>query len=94
MTLDHDFVIVIDDHGRHGLAFSETDLADATRAKAVKDIAEGQYERVVAIIQFNPAEGWCHDITVDVLAEVEADARADDHEATEADYRHDMRAAS
>nr|WP_319383198.1 hypothetical protein [uncultured Roseibium sp.] len=45
----------------------EVDLADMRAHKLVEDIRTGQLERVRAVLEFNPVEGWCNDITEDVM---------------------------
>lgn len=39
---------------------------DVTREDIVADIATGQLDRVVSVIEFNPVEGWCRDCTHEV----------------------------
>lgn len=45
-----------------------------TRADVIDNILHGQsgFTDVVAVIEFNAAEGWSRNITADVMAEVEA----------------------
>lgn len=45
----------------------EVELADMRRHKLVEDIRTGQLEQVRAVLEFNPVEGWCNDITEDVM---------------------------
>ena len=46
----------------------ETDLIDMDFDQIVKDITDGQIEEILAVLAFNPAEGWANDVTEDVLA--------------------------
>ncbi|WP_346895528.1 hypothetical protein [uncultured Roseibium sp.] len=46
----------------------ETDLVDMDFDQIVRDIADGQIEKILAVFAFNPAEGWANDVTEDVLA--------------------------
>jgi hypothetical protein len=46
----------------------ETDLQDMRLHQIIDDINTGQIENVRAVLEFNPAEGWCNDVTADVLA--------------------------
>ncbi|MBO6893864.1 MAG: hypothetical protein JJ866_18135 [Roseibium sp.] len=64
----------------------ETDLDDMQLDQIIDDIGKGQLENVRAVLEFNPAEGWCNDITADVLAAVpgEDDELHDDDDL--ADY--------
>ena len=45
----------------------EFDLADMRMPQVIQDLRSGQFENVHAILEFNPAEGWCNDVTSDVL---------------------------
>jgi len=49
---------------------SERALSDLDRTTTVKDIADGQFTNVLQVIEFNPAEGICHDVTEDIAREV------------------------
>jgi hypothetical protein len=68
--LDRDFCIVLADFGQGGQAFLETEPRDATFERAVADIIEGQVDRVVAVVQLNPSEGWSRDVTEDTAQAV------------------------
>ncbi|POF29654.1 hypothetical protein [Roseibium marinum] len=50
------------------LYLPETEFEDMSLRRIVGDIRGGQLENVRAILETNPAEGWCNDITGDVLA--------------------------
>ncbi|MCV0427168.1 MAG: hypothetical protein K5905_17035 [Roseibium sp.] len=45
----------------------EFDLTDMRISQIIQDLRSGQFENVHAILEFNPAEGWCNDVTSDVL---------------------------
>ena len=66
---DQDTYIVLDDFGRFGRAWRETDEAGANRATLVRNLLDGQYESPVRIVAFNTAEGWSRDVTVDIAEE-------------------------
>ena len=57
---------------KSGNVFVEVDRSRMTRSQVVDDIFHGQYENVVTVIECNPFEHICDDITADVRAEVEA----------------------
>jgi len=57
---------------KSGNAFVEVERHRMTRKQVVEDILHGQYEDVVTVIECNPVEHVCDDITEDVMAEVEA----------------------
>ena len=68
--LERDIYLVLDDFGRLGRAWRETDEAGASRPTLVRNLLEGQYENPVRIVAFNVAEGWCRDVTLDIADEL------------------------
>ncbi len=46
----------------------EMNVEDLRFSQIVTDIQSGQLENVKAVFEFNPAEGWCNDVTADVMA--------------------------
>lgn len=67
-NLDTSFFSIICELG-NSLYTPEIDLADMRRLQLIEDIRDGQFENVRAILEFNPEEGWCNNITEEVLAE-------------------------
>jgi len=67
---EKDIYLVLDDFGRLGRAWRETDEAGTNRATLVRNLLEGQYENPVRIVAFNTAEGWSRDVTVDIADEL------------------------
>ena len=67
---DHDVYLVLDDFGRSGRAWRETDEDAADRETLIRDLLAGEYNNPVRIIAFNTREGWCRDVTVDVADEL------------------------
>ena len=67
---EKDIYLVLDDFGRLGRAWRETDEAGTNRAMLVRNLLDGQYENPVRIVAFNIAEGWCRDVTVDIADEL------------------------
>lgn len=61
----------------------EFELADMRKQILISDIRNGQYEQVKAVLEFNPAEGWCNDITEDVLSEAFPDLPNPEEDALE-----------
>ncbi len=68
---DHMAYIVVCDSGNGGY-LPERKLSDLDRATVVKDIADGQYEGLTQVIELNPVEGICRDVTEDIAWEVSA----------------------
>jgi hypothetical protein len=67
---DQDVCLVIDDLGKLGLVYRETDVETADVETAINDLLDGQYSNPVRVIAFNVADGWSLDISADVAAEV------------------------
>jgi len=67
LNLDRTFYSVICDLGQC-LYTPEIELDHMSFGQIVRDVQAGQLENVRAILEFNPAEGWCNDVTGDVLA--------------------------
>ena len=55
-----------------GAYLPERKLSDLDRATVIKDIAGGQYEDLIQVIELNPVEGTCRDVTEDIAWEVSA----------------------
>jgi hypothetical protein len=65
-----DVYLVLDDFGRLGRAWRETDEAGTSRATLVRNLLDEQYEDPVRIVAFNTAQGWSRDVTVDIADEL------------------------
>lgn len=50
----------------------ERDLTDMTPAAVEKDLRSGQFDNLHAILEFNPAEGWCNNVTEDFLLRLDS----------------------
>ncbi|WP_428647787.1 hypothetical protein [Roseibium sp.] len=89
LNLDTSFFSVVCELGGD-LYVPETDLQDMTWKRIVADIRSGQFERVKAVLEFNPAEGWCNDVTGDVMTAAfpaEEVTATDRREINWSDYR-------
>jgi hypothetical protein len=62
--------IVLDDFGRNGSAYRETDVERADLEAVVMDMLEGQYQNPVRVVGFNTAEKWSQDVSCDVAHEL------------------------
>ena len=65
-----DVYLVLEDFGRLGRAWRETDEAATDRVTLIRNLIDEQYEHPVRIIAFNTAEGWSRDVTVDIADEL------------------------
>jgi len=50
--------LVLNDNGKLGLAYVETDPAEADRESIIRNFLSGQYGNAVRVVAFNTAEGW------------------------------------
>ena len=62
--------IVLDDCGKNGKIYRETDEATADLDTVISDIIGGQYNRPSRVVAFNTFEGWSRDVTEDVAREI------------------------
>ncbi|HZV05844.1 MAG TPA: hypothetical protein VE999_12245 [Gemmataceae bacterium] len=67
---DCDTYLVLQDFGRLGRAWCETDVGSATRDTVIRDLVDGQYSSPVCIVAFNTAGGWSRDVTVEIADEL------------------------
>jgi hypothetical protein len=67
---DQTVFLVVDDFGKHGRAWRETDVEETDLETVVTDMLEGQYSDPVRVVGFNTAEGWSRDISEDVAQEI------------------------
>ena len=67
---DLDVCLVVNDFGRRGGAYCETDVEATDLKTVIQDLLNGQYSNPVRVISFNTAEGWSRDISADVAAEL------------------------
>jgi hypothetical protein len=67
---DQTVYIVLDDYGRNGRAYRETDVERVDLEAVIMDMLEGQYHNPVRVIVFNAAEKWSQDVSGDVAHEL------------------------
>ena len=67
---DPTFHLVLNDFGRLGCAYVETDEAKADEWTIISNIAKGHYSNPVKVIAVNVAEGWCRDVTSNIAQAV------------------------
>jgi hypothetical protein len=67
---DQDTYLVLEDFGRLGRGWRETDGESTDRETLIRDLLAGDYEHPVRIVAFNTAEGWSRDVTVDIADEL------------------------
>ena len=62
--------LVLNDHGKFGIAYDETDPAEADRDTIIRNFLTGQYGNALRVVAFNTAEGWSRDVSQDIAGEV------------------------
>ena len=67
---DQTFYIVINNYGKLGPAFAETDLGEADLETTISDLMSGQYNDPVRVVAFNTSEHWSEDASEDVVREI------------------------
>lgn len=63
---DQNFYLVVDDFGRNGRVFRETDFETADLETVILDLLEGQYKNPIRVIAFDTAEGRSQDASADI----------------------------
>jgi hypothetical protein len=69
-TDDQNVYLVVDDFGRNGRAWRETDVENTDLETVILDMLEGQYKNPVRVVAFNTAEKWSQDVSADVAYEL------------------------
>jgi len=69
--------IVLDDFGKIGAAYRETDPDDCDRSCVVRDLMQGQFHNPVRVVAFNVGEGWSGDASEEIARAVLERARAE-----------------
>ena len=62
--------IDVTDFGPLGIAYVETDEAEADEVTTVESILSGEYSHPIRVVAFNTAEGWARDVTKDIARAV------------------------
>jgi hypothetical protein len=67
---DQNVYIVVDDFGRNGRCYRETDVEATDLETVVQNLLAGEYSDPVRVVSFNTAERWSQDVSEDVAQEV------------------------
>jgi hypothetical protein len=82
-SLDADIHLVLCRFGRAGLAYAETDPAEADATTVVQNLLHGRYEQPLSVIALNADEGWSRDVSEAMARKVREIAEHDDYELTQ-----------
>ena len=64
--LDRDVYLVLDDFGRMGCAWRETNVEDTDLEAVIQDLLEGQYSNPVRVVGFNVSESWVRVVSEEI----------------------------
>ena len=67
---DQNVYLVVDDFGRNGRSYRETDVETADLETVIVDLLDGHYNNPVRVVAFNTAEGWSQDVSEDIAQEL------------------------
>ena len=67
---DIDVYLVLDDFGKLGRAYRETDEEASDRDTVVRNLISGEYKKPVRVVAFNTSEGWARDVSEDIAQAV------------------------
>jgi hypothetical protein len=62
--------LVLEDLGKLGRVYQETDVKTADVEDVVADFLSGQFEKPVRVVAFNTVQGWARDVSEDVAWEI------------------------
>lgn len=82
-SLDADIHLVLCRFGRAGLAYIETDPAEADATTVVQNLLHGRYGQPLRVVALNVDEGWSQDVSEAMARKVLEIAERDDYELTE-----------
>ena len=82
-SLDADIHLVLCRFGRVGLAYIETDPAEADATTVVQSLLYGRYGQPLRIVALNVDEGWSQDVSEAMARKVLEIAEREDYELTE-----------
>lgn len=67
---DRNIYLVLDNLGRTGRIWRETDAERTDLETVIADLLSGQFKDPVQVVGFNTAEGWSQDISTEVAHEL------------------------
>ena len=68
---DDTVYLVVNDFGRTGVAFVETDIERTDLETVISDLMDGQHSSPIKVIAFNTAAHWSRDVSADIAREIQ-----------------------
>jgi hypothetical protein len=69
-SFDVTVYLVLDDFGKFGRAYRETDEEASDAETVIRNLMVGEYKKPVRVVAFNTSEGWARDMSEDIAWEV------------------------
>jgi hypothetical protein len=67
---DQNVYLVVDDFGRLGRAYCETDVEETDLETVIAGLLSGEFKDPIRVVAFNTAERWSEDVSEDVAREL------------------------
>jgi uncharacterized NAD-dependent epimerase/dehydratase family protein len=62
--------LVVDDFGRNGRVYRETDVETADLETTILDLMAGEYRNPIRVVAFNTTARWSEDVSKDIAREI------------------------
>jgi hypothetical protein len=69
-SYDTTVYIVLNDFGKFGHAYVETDESEADESAVISDIISGAHSNPLRVVAFNTHEGWSRDVTEEIARKI------------------------
>ena len=69
--VDETVYLVVEDFGKLGRAYRETDVERCDLETTIQDLIGGQYSNPIRVVSFNTAERWSQDVSEDIAREIQ-----------------------
>ena len=75
--------LVVDNFGRLGTAYRETDVEWSDLETTIADLMSGQFNDPVRVVAFNTTERWAQDVSKDIALEIQSRCDIDGQDVPE-----------
>jgi hypothetical protein len=69
-SYDTTVYIVLNDFGKFGHAYVETDESEADESAVISDIISGAHSNPLRVVAFNTHDGWSRDVTEEIARKI------------------------